>query len=95
LRPASLRDNAVSASASNVNWVKSIAWTVNLSGVSPVIGFDAHPIRTSALSEIVRVDDHRPTLGHIRDVRLQRHRVHRHQDIRMIIRRRNVVKCNG
>jgi hypothetical protein len=64
LRPASLRDNAVSASASNVNWVKSIAWTVNLSGVSSVIGFDAHPIRTSALSEIVRVDDHRPTLRH-------------------------------
>ena len=32
----------MSASASNVNWVKSIAWTVNLSGVPSVIGFDAH-----------------------------------------------------
>ena len=47
-RPASLRDKPLPASASNVSWVRSKAWTWNWSSEPSSIGDLSHPTRASA-----------------------------------------------
>ncbi len=48
-------------------------------------------LRHRPLRELVRVHDDLPAPGHIREIRPQRRRVHRHQHIRRVPRRENVM----
>ncbi len=92
LRPASLRESSVPASASRVSWVRSIAWTVNLSSVPSSIGFEFQPMRASARSVKSWVSTMTvPPSGTIVEVRLQRRRVHRDEHVRPVARRQDVV----
>ena len=41
--------------------------------------------------EGIRVGDHGPALGEVADIHLERRRVHRHEDVRLVARRQDVV----